>query len=167
MVSWWGLLKEYTYLDLKGKGKTQAHNGTPLVNKTFFMFMGTSKYQNTFNRETTLATFFYSFLLLKERSLPPNSFLEEQTHWKRTKINKSKVIFLENVFSSQQRGITTSAWCSSFCCRTSIHNSARWITSSSFFLGCTSSLYESKNEIQTLPLCMLGTFLPSAEFFQN
>lgn len=39
--------------------------------------------------------------------------------------------------------ILTSAWCSSFCCNTSIQSSARWITSSKRFFGDTSSLYES------------------------
>ena len=33
----------------------------------------------------------------------------------------------------------TSAWCSSFCCRTSMHSSARCMMSSSFFFGVTSS----------------------------
>ena len=35
--------------------------------------------------------------------------------------------------------VLTSAWCSSFCCRTSMHSSARCMMSSSFFFGVTSS----------------------------
>ena len=38
-----------------------------------------------------------------------------------------------------RHGGLTSAWCSSFCCRTSMHSSARCMMSSSFFLGGTSS----------------------------
>ena len=44
--------------------------------------------------------------------------------------------------------ILTSAWCSSFCCSTSMHNSARWITSSRRFLGETSSCRDSVKKNQ-------------------
>ncbi len=43
----------------------------------------------------------------------------------------------------RRRVRVTSAWCSSFCCSTSMHSSARWIRSSNFFLQSKSSRYTS------------------------
>ena len=54
----------------------------------------------------------------------------------------------------------TSAWCSSFCWSTSIHSSARWIRSSSFRLGSTSSRSVSASISVTAPTLIASDIVP-------